>query len=548
MKNKKGFTLIELLAVIVILAIIALIATPIILNMINDARKSAAADSAYGYIEAIEYNNSMEQLSDKYDLISSGDVSTINNIVKVKGTKPTSGNVTIEKGRVVAANLCIDGFSVIYNGEKVTEVTKSSECGSSSSKEETVYKDYEIGELVWFDPVTYKYCKEGDDNCYSWIVLNNNKEKRNLDLIFVKDESSLQWNKDLLTILNEYTSTWSDKLFVDSNYNLETYFDYSNSKARVPLVSEMSDIIHNKLNEKGSCGDSSIHCLMANTGTGHMTHFWYVEGQMNSGDMMPFSAVATAPTNFYIHPVINIGAEKNVEPEEVDVYVSQKKTKYENGDIIYLDPTDLTKKCTAKNSISKTNEKIGCMKWYAFLDSESSEKVKLILGHNTTETIVYTSDNASKEMKEIKTEIDKLVLESKWQSTPRLITADEIVEITGAKEILSWDSETAGIEKRFDLDIAVDSSEKGDVSKHAWLFNNTLYCLSNGCEVEDNKSYTTSIQDSVQGYWTSTPIDSPGNYYIWVVSNSRMLTYSFVSQDYRYGIRPVIEVNKSDIQ
>ena len=39
--RKKGFTLIELLAVIIILAIIALIATPIILNVIEDARKSA---------------------------------------------------------------------------------------------------------------------------------------------------------------------------------------------------------------------------------------------------------------------------------------------------------------------------------------------------------------------------------------------------------------------------------------------------------------------------------------------------------------------------
>ena len=39
--KKKGFTLIELLAVIIILAIIALIATPIILNVIEDARKSA---------------------------------------------------------------------------------------------------------------------------------------------------------------------------------------------------------------------------------------------------------------------------------------------------------------------------------------------------------------------------------------------------------------------------------------------------------------------------------------------------------------------------
>ena len=39
---KKGFTLIELLAVIIILAIIALIATPIVLNVVDDAKDSAA--------------------------------------------------------------------------------------------------------------------------------------------------------------------------------------------------------------------------------------------------------------------------------------------------------------------------------------------------------------------------------------------------------------------------------------------------------------------------------------------------------------------------
>ena len=41
MNLKKGFTLIELLAVIIILAIVALIATPIILDVVDDARKSA---------------------------------------------------------------------------------------------------------------------------------------------------------------------------------------------------------------------------------------------------------------------------------------------------------------------------------------------------------------------------------------------------------------------------------------------------------------------------------------------------------------------------
>ncbi len=54
MKNK-GFTLIELLAVIVILAIIALIATPIILGIINDSRTQAKKRSAELAYTGVEY-------------------------------------------------------------------------------------------------------------------------------------------------------------------------------------------------------------------------------------------------------------------------------------------------------------------------------------------------------------------------------------------------------------------------------------------------------------------------------------------------------------
>lgn len=64
MKQNKGFTLIELLAVIVILAIIALIATPIVLNMISSARESAAKSSSLGYIDSIEYYAGFSQAQD----------------------------------------------------------------------------------------------------------------------------------------------------------------------------------------------------------------------------------------------------------------------------------------------------------------------------------------------------------------------------------------------------------------------------------------------------------------------------------------------------
>ena len=125
--KKRGFTLIELLAVIVILAIIALIATPIILNIINDSKKSAAVDSAYGYIEAIEYNNSMYQINNtKYPLINDGtdiDISTIRNL-ELKGTQPESGKISITKGRVIKATLCINDYSVEYNGIEAQVVGK----------------------------------------------------------------------------------------------------------------------------------------------------------------------------------------------------------------------------------------------------------------------------------------------------------------------------------------------------------------------------------------------------------------------------------------
>ena len=51
----RGFTLIELLAVIVILAIIALIATPIILGIINDAKKEAKERTAELIETGVEY-------------------------------------------------------------------------------------------------------------------------------------------------------------------------------------------------------------------------------------------------------------------------------------------------------------------------------------------------------------------------------------------------------------------------------------------------------------------------------------------------------------
>ena len=62
--GRKGFTLIELLAVIVILAIIALIATPIVLGIIEDARNGSAERSAEYILKNVELAYSAAYLKD----------------------------------------------------------------------------------------------------------------------------------------------------------------------------------------------------------------------------------------------------------------------------------------------------------------------------------------------------------------------------------------------------------------------------------------------------------------------------------------------------
>ena len=50
---KKGFTLIELLAIIIILAIVALVATPIVLDVIDNSRDKLAMTEAQTIVESI---------------------------------------------------------------------------------------------------------------------------------------------------------------------------------------------------------------------------------------------------------------------------------------------------------------------------------------------------------------------------------------------------------------------------------------------------------------------------------------------------------------
>ena len=123
MKKKYGFTLIELLAVIVVLAVIAMIATPIVFGIINTAKKGAAEQSTVAYAKAVEDTVAIAAMNNKsyanrndylYDEIK----------VDVSGSTPTGGIYALKDGIVTRGTFCVNGYKVTYSDSKAKAYEK----------------------------------------------------------------------------------------------------------------------------------------------------------------------------------------------------------------------------------------------------------------------------------------------------------------------------------------------------------------------------------------------------------------------------------------
>ena len=136
--TKNAFTLIELLAIIVILAIIAVITVPIILNIIENSKKGAATDSAYGYKDAVnKYYISELSKNSNYGILNGEYTVTNGTLTKVgtsdvlnietEGTKPSSGSLTYENNKLTGGCLVIGDYSVTFNNDGTTN-TEKGEC------------------------------------------------------------------------------------------------------------------------------------------------------------------------------------------------------------------------------------------------------------------------------------------------------------------------------------------------------------------------------------------------------------------------------------
>ena len=239
MRNKRGFTLIELLAVIVVLAIIALIATPIVMNTINNAKKGAAERSGETYIKQVEVAIATKRLEESTSDLSSLDGTyTINEdgnlegnnlieplVIEVSGNRPTSGTIIVKDGEVQAnSTMTIGEYSITYSDGKCS-ATKN----DSDSDSEQVTKTYTNGEAVYYNPETNTKCTSSEavsvagtkTGCMKWYAFNYNggdsvnlllDHNTTVEVAWASSGTNASGPVEVKTQLESDTASWNSSL------------------------------------------------------------------------------------------------------------------------------------------------------------------------------------------------------------------------------------------------------------------------------------------------------------------------------------------------
>ena len=350
--KRKGFTLIELLAVIVVLAIIALIATPIVMNTIKNAKKGAAERTADNYIKQVETAVAEAKLENKsvpngtYDIDGNGNLTGAGLPdgkleIDMSGTKPSGGTVTIKNGEVSkdGTKLVVGDYNVKYKDDKLTasEPYKGVLCKANTTKatalvwagkanpgQESSYTSEEVGLLSseaaskYDVGVTYT-CELGDGEENIFYVLETNGD--NVSLIAGmnlgatvawsidgknhKDEDESVQAVTAKATLKERTSTWTkldeDQIMLPTGQQIASAggniewieSNYSGTEPKLPTW----------LNSHTKFTSGTYGYWTSTPYTSETNRAWHV---YYSGSLFPFNFSVETETYCGVRPVITI--------------------------------------------------------------------------------------------------------------------------------------------------------------------------------------------------------------------------------------------------
>ena len=262
--KKRGFTLIELLAVIVVLAIIALIATPRVMNTIKKSQKGAAERSADSYIKQVETAVAEARLDNKTVPDGTYQIDEQGNLIgtglpdgklkiEMNGNKPTSGTIKINNGQVTTdSTMTVKSYEVAYN--PTTKKYEASEKGSTTPN----------------TPSTTVVYRGSTDEIKISDTINPNDTSK-----FTKDASTLGRNYYLKNVLdkdNKVTESYACAIFNSKEYCLrggnssfygyaENEVDYTGNALILKQIKDakIEEIICDLNVDNARCHDDSIY-------------------------------------------------------------------------------------------------------------------------------------------------------------------------------------------------------------------------------------------------------------------------------------------------
>ena len=264
---------------------------------------------------------------------------------------------------------------------------------------------------------------------------------------------------------------------------------------------------------------------------------------------------------------------------------------YDTMEIVYYNPIDGVK-CNAsdynsnnsiaeyKGVVSETNTlgQTECLKWYKY-STNIDGTVNMILDHNIEIVKKYYS---SRDNSYGPVDLMEYLTLSEWEGVPtrgdkyiayvddgttktviftnavgnaisytgkkaRLITAQEVAEITGATSAISpgisWNEQSTS-SRGFYLDSKDQSTARSssNPSDYYWLFENLSDCSSYGCSPIGDDAHIQPGNSYDYGYWTSSPGASSSST-AWFVYNYGRLETSYPEYNIKgRGIRPVITI------
>ena len=160
-KNKnKGFTLIELIAVLVIMAIIALIVTPLVLNVVRKAKDSANKRSIDAYGKSIDLAIA-SYLMDTGDFPTSIDELTI----EYSGKEVICGVAKLNEDSSVYLSECTVG------GKEVKDSSADDGFYHYGKTSAVVYQSYNIGDIITYNGMNFYVIENSDENSDSVTML-----------------------------------------------------------------------------------------------------------------------------------------------------------------------------------------------------------------------------------------------------------------------------------------------------------------------------------------------------------------------------------------